>query len=131
MKLKNRISLAICSLIICIASTQAKQNRIKPYGLRRTYEHGFGDRYYTGVPAYSYQHLWPEWKREIWYTIGDWNNEDAPQWVTYYDYPYVVWPNFYRYFGSPYYTREQREKRKLTKATPKKSYTFNDDNALF
>lgn len=131
MNMRTIFFLPIFALLIGTAHSEARPDRIRPYGLRRIYEHGFGDRYYTGVPAYSYQHTWPEWKREIWYTIGDWSNEEAPEWVTYYDYPYVVWPNFYRYFGSPYYTRAQREKRRLAKIPPKKEYKFEEDSASF
>lgn len=131
MKLQHIFRFSILMLIIATTISDAKHDRIRPYGLRRTYEHGLGDRYYVGIPAYSYQHMWPEWKRSIWYTIGDWNNEESPQWVTYYDYPYVVWPNFYRYFGSPYYTRAQRDKRRLAKKAPKQDYKFAEDSASF
>jgi hypothetical protein len=102
-------------------------DRLKPYALRHKFDRGFGDRYYTGVPAYHYEHLWPEWKREIWYTIGDWSSEEIPQWVAYYDYPYIVWPNFYRYFGSPYYTRSQRQKHLHAKQANGRSIPAAED----
>lgn len=131
MKLQYIFRISIFTLLFLITNAQARSDRIRPYGLRRTYEHGLGDRYYTGTPAYTYQHLWPEWKREIWYTLGDWGNEESPEWISYYDYPYTVWPNFYRYFGSPYYTRAQREKRRIAKTTPKQNYKFAEDSASF
>lgn len=121
----------ICITLMCLAPIHGKENhdRIKPYGLRRVYEKGLGDRYYRGVPAYRYQHMWPEWKREIWYTLGNWYDEESPAWINYYDYPYVVWPNFYRYFGSPYYTREQKRKQDALKAKP--TYKVTDDSGSF
>ena len=99
------------AMIECTPKTDKHPESLKPFGLRRVFDKGFGDRYYSGLPAYHYQHLWPEWKKEIWYTIGDWNDEEAPEWIEYYNYPYIVWPNFYRYFGSPYYSRDHKQKQ--------------------
>lgn len=131
-KLKN-IQYVLYMIIItssCIILTNT--DRIKPYGLRRTFEHGLGDRNYKGVPASTYQHMWPTWQREIWYTIGDWSSQESPDWIAYYSYPYVIWPNAYRYFGSPYYTRDQREMRRKAKIKPKKKYAYlNDDYAYW
>lgn len=132
MKIGIMFRISIVAAFLCITySADAESDRIQPYGIRRTFEKGLGDRYYTGVPAYSYQHMWPEWKRDIWYTIGDWSNEQAPEWVTYYSYPYVVWPNFYRYFGSPYYTRSQHAKRLAAGKKAKQTYAVAEDSASF
>ena len=133
MKIQTIVRISVFTLVFCLGGLNAtnKPEHIRPFGLRRTFEHGFGDRYYTGMPAYDYENTWPEWKRDIWYTGGSWNDEEAPAWIAYYDYPYVVWPNFYRYFGSPYYTRAQREKSRLAKIVPKKNYKFTEDSASF
>ena len=129
-KIMFHISIIIGTLM-CVNFSETKQERMRPFGLRRTYDKGIGDRYYTGLPAYSYQHMWPEWKRDIWYTIGDWKNEESPEWITYYSYPYVVWPNFYRYFGSPYYTKTQKAKRLAASAQTQRTYNVTEDSASF
>jgi hypothetical protein len=126
--------LALLLLIGSITiAVHAQRNSIKPFGLRQVFDKGLGDRYYTGIPASHYQSFWPKWKREIWYTMGDWYNEDAPHWVAYYDYPYVVWPNSYRYFGSPYYTRslEQKHNKKAPRKISSPLYSAANTTGLF
>jgi hypothetical protein len=102
----------IAILILITLSIHANANRlvnirknesIRPFGIRRTFEFGLGDRYYHGKPAWEYPHLWPRWKNAILENQNLWRYKDPPTWAGYYDYPYITWPNNYYLFGVPYY----------------------------
>ncbi len=81
----------------------ARNESIRPYGLRRIFERGLGDRYYHGRPAYYYRHLWPRWKENIWENQNLWRYNEEPKWVPYYKYQNITRPNTYYLFSAPYY----------------------------
>ena len=106
--LKNIPFIILCAFSTLIHSRRlraplSRSESLRPYGLRRTFDKGFGDRYYHGLPAYYYRHIWPRWKEAIWENQNVWRYKHPPKWVGYYDYPYISWPNTYYLFGVPYY----------------------------
>lgn len=105
---KKVITALLCTLSMAahakrLGTLRDDTESLRPYGLRRTFERGFGDRYYHGLPAYHYRHLWPRWKETILDNQNLWRSRQMPKWIPYYNYPYITWPNSYYLFGVPYY----------------------------